>query len=203
MKKAFLVGIVTALLLVPPVSAAVMELPAGGYEMPEGFTTLATNPTIDLNHYFYYHWYIDDISNDHLDQADIVFHDIYNHRDEENVLNLYIMDYEGYRDGWRETGMDNQSTVMPDWSSWFHLGSWSYDEVYPDQFDVVFSITDEVILDLMSNGNKFILGIDPDCHYYGNSISVNAPVPEPATLFMLGAGLFGLAGASRKKYLKR
>lgn len=42
-----------------------------------------------------------------------------------------------------------------------------------------------------------------DSDFFGSSLGNVSPVPEPASLLLLGTGLIGIAGVSRKKFFKK
>jgi len=75
--------------------------------------------------------------------------------------------------------------------------------------NVVYNFDSELIsiLTTYAGDGSFGFGIDPDCHYYNDGITFEIvteknPVPEPGTIVLLGAGIFGLAAYGRKRVRK-
>lgn len=101
-------------------------------------------------------------------------------------------------EGWNNTyggGFGGSVTILYGPSGDNALHRWYYEGLGPATF--CGPAYDSLIKDfLLDTGEILTVSIDFDTFYWGDEIT---PIPEPATMLLLGTGLVGVAGAARRK----
>jgi hypothetical protein len=119
---------------------------------------------------------------------------LYTFWDGDNTGDLFNDGKWGYEDDlfvWENAPPISESNIPTTYATRKTMTYWlSAEEIY-------------VLNGLIANYGKFAVGFDPDCAYKNTGVSMQLnPVPEPATMILVGSSLIGLAGFGRRRYKK-
>lgn len=184
----------------------------------------------DLDHHSVYTWRMDNVNlnGQTITGARITFTNIANWDNNPNRLYIHLLDtakQSGVRSFTDDPDSGNTQVSMIDdfvdtryhsQSAWLvangtadtHLHTYVNLTTTPSTLVYNFSASElSALFAYISNGNNFALGFDPDCHFFNDGIKFeiftqNNPVPEPATMALLGTGLAGLYARRRRQQKK-
>lgn len=197
MKKIFAVFL--AILLIPAVAFGIT------------YTFSPNPPNIDnLRGGNYYGWGIYQVfDDDYIVSATLTFSNIVNlyGNSELDVLHLNLLDNPGFLGVRQYVDSGDLSNAFAGQVGAVHLDSVYGIPVAPPPITYIYNFTGEQIYHLFNftRDGYFGIGIDPQCHFYNDGITLTintSSVPEPTTLLLLGSGLLGVGILGRKKYRK-